>query len=303
MAMDRFEAMRVLITVVDAGGFSAAARRSGLPLATVSRRVADLESHLGSRLLDRTSRRVELTDTGRDYVEAARRILSELGEAERIAAGEYATPRGLLTVTAPIVFGRLHVVPVIVDFLKAYPDVSVHLTLNDRIISFDEDHVDIAVRIGALPHSSLVAIRLGEVSRIVCASPDYLEQKGTPARPADLTSHDCITFEGMAMADGWRFGEGKAATVVPIRSRLIVNTAEAALDAAIAGLGLTRVLSYQAAAALRDGRLRTVLGDFAPPPLPVHLVRSAGRLPPRKVRALVDSATPRLRASLSALTS
>lgn len=301
--MDRFEAMRVLITVVDAGGFSAAARRSGLPLATVSRRVADLESHLGSRLLDRTSRRVELTDTGRDYVEAARRILSELGEAERIAAGEYATPRGLLTVTAPLVFGRLHVVPVIVDFLKAYPDVSVNLTLNDRIVSFDEDHVDIAVRIGALPHSSLVAIRLGEVSRIVCASPDYLEQKVIPARPADLTSHDCITFEGMAMADGWRFGEGKAATVVPIRSRLIVNTAEAALDAAIAGLGLTRVLSYQATTALRDGKLRTVLGDFAPPPLPVHLVRSAGRLPPRKVRALVDFATPRLRASLSALTS
>lgn len=301
--MDRFEAMRVLITVVDAGGFSAAARRSGLPLATVSRRVADLESHLGSRLLDRTSRRVELTDTGRDYVEAARRILSELGEAERIAAGEYATPRGLLTVTAPLVFGRLHVVPVIVDFLKAYPDVSVNLTLNDRIVSFDEDHVDIAVRIGALPHSSLVAIRLGEVSRIVCASPDYLEQKVIPARPADLTSHDCITFEGMAMSDGWRFGEGKAATVVPIRSRLIVNTAEAALDAAIAGLGLTRVLSYQATTALRDGKLRTVLGDFAPPPLPVHLVRSAGRLPPRKVRALVDFATPRLRASLSALTS
>ncbi|MGE0280291.1 MAG: LysR family transcriptional regulator [Rhizobiaceae bacterium] len=299
--MDRFEAMRVLLAVVDTGGFSAAARRIGSPLATVSRRVADLESHLGIRLLNRTSRRIELTDAGRDYVEAARRILSEVGEAERAVAGEYASPRGLLTVTAPLVFGRLHVVPVIVEFLKAYPDVSVNLTLNDRIVSFDEDHIDAAIRIGVLPPSSLVAVRLGEVRRIVCASPDYLVARGEPKRPADLQGHGCIAFEGMVMADGWRFGDGKSGASVPIRSRLSVNTAEAAIDAAIAGLGVTRVLSYQVATPLRDGRLRTVLDEYAPPPLPVHLVRATGRMPPHKVRALFDFAAPRLRASLGAL--
>ncbi len=299
--MDRFDAMRVLVSVVESRGFSAASRRLGLPVATVSRRVADLENHLGARLLNRTSRRIELTDIGRDYVEAARRILAEVGEAERIAAGEYAAPRGQLTVTAPLVFGRLHVVPVIVEFLKAYPEVTVNLALNDKIVSFDEDHVDVAVRIGALPHSSLIAIKLGEVSRVVCGSPDYLTARGVPKNPIDLVDHDCITFEGMAMADGWRFGDGKPGTIVPIRSRLTVNTAEAAIDAAVAGLGLTRVLSYQVATALREGRLRTVLHDFAPPSSPVHLVRSAGRMPPHKVRALFDFATPRLRASLSAL--
>jgi len=301
--MDRFDAMQVLVTIAETGGFSAAARRLGLPLATVSRRVAELENHLGARLLNRTSRRVDLTDAGRDYLEAARRILGEVGEAERAVAGEYASPRGLLTVTAPLVFGRLHVVPVIVAFLEAYPDVSVNLTLNDRIVSFDEDHIDAAVRIGPLPPSSLVAVRLGDVRRVVCSSPAYLAAHPEPKRPADLQDHDCIAFQGMVMADGWRFGDNKSGPVVPIRPRLTVNTAEAAIDACIAGLGLTRVLSYQVAAPLRDGRLRTVLDDFAPAPLPVHLVRATGRMPPHKVRALFDFAAPRLRASLGALAS
>lgn len=301
--MDRFDAMQVLVTIAETGGFSAAARRLGLPLATVSRRVAELENHLGARLLNRTSRRVDLTDAGRDYLEAARRILGEVGEAERAVAGEYASPRGLLTVTAPLVFGRLHVMPVIVAFLEAYPDVSVNLTLNDRIVSFDEDHIDAAVRIGPLPPSSLVAVRLGDVRRVVCASPAYLAAHPEPERPADLQDHDCIAFQGMVMADGWRFGDNKLGPVVPIRPRLTVNTAEAAIDACIAGLGLTRVLSYQVAGSLRDGRLRTVLDDFAPAPLSVHLVRATGRMPPHKVRALFDFAAPRLRASLGALAS
>lgn len=297
--MDRLDGMRVLAAVVDAGGFSAAARRLSLPLTTISRRVADLENHLGVRLLNRTSRQVELTDVGRDYVEAARRILSDVADAERNAAGEYAAPRGLLTVTAPLVFGRLHVVPVIVEFLKAFPQVTINLTLNDRIVSFEEEHVDVAVRIGALPPSSLVAVRLGEVRRIVCASSTYLAERGVPKTPNDLLQHDCIAFEGMAMADGWRFDRAQSGQVAQIRSRLTVNTAEAAIDAAAAGLGITRVLSYQLALATGDRRLTTVLDDFAPPALPVHLVRASGRLLPSKIRALFDFTAPRLRSALT----
>ena len=299
--MDRLEAMAVLLAAVDAGSLSAAARRLGLPLATVSRRVAELEAHLGARLLTRSSRRLTLTDAGRSYAAAAKRILEEVGEAERAAAGEYSAPKGELIVTAPIVFGRLHVLPVVMDFLRAYPEIDVRLVQADRVIDLQENHVDLAVRIAELPDSSLIALRVGSIRRVVCASPDYFAARGTPRRPADLAAHDCVTFEGPIAPDIWAFASGETAATIPIRPRLIVNTAGAAVDAAVAGLGVTRVLSYQAAEALSAGTLALALQDFEPPPSPVSLVYAGQGLLPQKLRAFLDFAAPRLKARLAAL--
>jgi DNA-binding transcriptional LysR family regulator len=299
--MDRLMGMKVLLAAIEAGSLSAAARKLGVPLATVSRRIAELEAHLGARLLNRTSRRLDLTEAGRDYATASRRILDEVAEAERIAAGEYAAPKGDLIVTAPLVFGRLHVLPVVIEFLKAYPEVDVRLVLNDRIVNLIEDHVDLALRIGKLPDSSLVAARVGSITRIVSGSPAYLAARGRPSAPADLSGHDCVTFEGQMSAERWFFGGGRSEISVPIRSRLSVNTAEAAIDAAVAGIGLTRVLSYQMASALAEKKLETVLTRFQPPPVPVSLVHPGGRLLPRKVRAFLDLAVPRLRAVMEGL--
>jgi DNA-binding transcriptional LysR family regulator len=293
--------MAVLLAAVDAGSLSAAARRLGLPLATVSRRVAELEAHLGARLLTRSSRRLTLTDAGRSYAAAAKRILEEVGEAERAAAGEYSAPKGELIVTAPIVFGRLHVLPVVMDFLRAYPEIAVRLVQVDRVIDLQENHVDLAVRIAELPDSSLIALRVGSIRRVVCASPDYFAARGTPRRPADLAAHDCVTFEGPIAPDIWAFASGETAATIPIRPRLIVNTAEAAVDAAVAGLGVTRVLSYQAAEALSAGTLALALQDFEPPPSPVSLVYAGQGLLPQKLRAFLDFAAPRLKARLAAL--
>jgi DNA-binding transcriptional LysR family regulator len=300
--MDRLEAMSILLTAVETGSLSAAGRRLGMPLATVSRKVSDLEAHLRTRLFNRTSRRLALTDAGRSYVEACRRILEEVTEAERAAAGEYSAPRGDLIITAPVVFGRLHVLPVITAFLKAYPDINVRLVLADRIISLLEDHIDLAVRIGPLSDSGLVATQVGAIRQVVCGSPVYFAARGVPERPADLGAHDCITSTGLMSPEVWRFPAGrstasKSGAAVPIRSRLVVNSAEAAVDAAVAALGVTRVLSYQAASAVRTGSLALVLQDFEPAPWPVSLVyASSGRLLPLKLRAFLDFAAPRLKA-------
>ena len=297
--MDRLDAMSLFVATVEAGSLSAAARRVGVPLATVSRKLSDLEKHLKTRLLNRSTRRLTLTDAGQSYLIACRRILDEVNEAERTAAGEYSSPTGELVITAPVVFGRLHVLPVITDFLALYPQVDVRLTLSDRITQLVEEHIDLALRIGELPDSAMVAIRVGSIRRIVCASPAYLAMHGTPTRPPELAGHNCVTFEGLAAPATWSFGAGKAETTVPVRSRLQVNTAEAAIDAAIAGLGLTRVLSYQADAAARAGALRVVLEPFEPPPWPVSLVHAGqGRLPV-KLRAFLDFAAPRLKERLA----
>lgn len=296
--MDRFEGMALLVAAVDAGSLSAAARRLGTPLATVSRKVGELEAHLGTRLLTRGSRRLALTEAGRGYVEAARRILEQVEEAERAAAGEYAAPRGTLAVTAPIAFGRRHVLPVALDFLKAYSEIDLRLTLSDRIVHLLEDHIDVAVRIGDLADSRLVATRVGAIRPVVCASPAYLAARGTPAHPRELAAHDAITFEGLAAGAGWALAEGPA--MGALRARLSVTTAEAAIDATIAGIGVTRVLSYQAADALAAGTLVTILRDFEPPPWPVHLIHAGQGPLPQKLRAFVDFAAPRLRAALAA---
>lgn len=296
--MDRLESMSILVAAVEAGSLSAAARKLGTPLATVSRKVSDLEAHLKTRLLTRSNRQLALTDAGRNYLAACRRILEEVDEAERAAAGEYSVPKGHLTLSAPIVFGRLHVLPVVTAFLKAYPEIDVRLTLADRIINLVEDHVDAALRIGNLADSSMAAIKVGEIRRVACGSPAYFRRRGKPKKPADLSNHDCITFEGQHSSEAWKFGIGKAQQSVAIHSRLSVNTAEAAVDAVAEGLGVTRVLSYQVATALAAGTMALVLEEFEPAPFPVSLIHAGGRLLPLKLRAFLDFAAPRLRAAV-----
>jgi DNA-binding transcriptional LysR family regulator len=293
--MDRFESMRVLVAVVDAGSLSAAGRTLGMPLATVSRKISELESDLRTRLLIRSTRRLTLTDAGHDYVAACRRILADVAETERAASGEYSAPRGDLVITAPVVFGRLHIVPVVVEFLRAYPQVNVRLALGDRAVNLLEDHVDLALRIGTLPDSSMVSTNLGIVRHLTCASPGYLAAHGAPRDPRDLVTHSCVSFEIMAAANTWPFHIAGAEIAVAIRPRLIVSTAEAAIEAAVLGAGITRTLSYQVEMHLRTGMLERLLVPFECPPVPVQfLYPGHGRLP-LKLRALLDFAAARLR--------
>lgn len=290
--------MSVLLAVVDAGSFSAAARRLEMPLATVSRKVNELETYLKTRLINRTTRQLSLTEAGQSYVAACRRVLEDIGEAERAATGEYASPKGDLIVTTPVVFGRLYVVPLIAEFLSLYPEINIRLTLADRVVHLMEERVDVAVRIGVLPDSALVASRVGTIRRVVCASPAYLSAHGIPTHPNDMMNHQCITFEGLSSAVSWTFSSGSSRIAVPVRTRLVVNTAEAAIAAAICGLGLTNVLSYQVAEALRSGALEIVLQEFELETWPISLVH-AGQAPlPLKLRAFLDFITPRLRSRM-----
>jgi DNA-binding transcriptional LysR family regulator len=300
--MDRFESMAVFVAVVEAQGFSAASRRLAMPLATVSRKVSELEDQLRVRLLNRSTRKISLTDSGRQFYEACRRILDDLGEAERAASGEYSAPKGELILTTPIVFGRLHLVPIVAEFLKAYAEVDVQMLLVDRVVDLFDEHIDVALRIGELPDSSMIAVRIGSIGRVVCASPAYLAARGTPAHPNELASHDAVTFSGLSSAKEWPFRIGTSTEMFAVRSRFTVTTAEAALDAAIAGAGVTRLLSYQAAAAVLDGRLVIVLRDHEVDPSPVSLVYPSGRLVPLKLRAFLDFAVPRLKTRLQAIT-
>ena len=297
--MDRLDAMVVFRDAVETGSLSAAGRKLGIPLATVSRKLSELEKHLGARLLNRSTRQLILTDAGRDYLVACKRILEDVVEAEHAAAGEYNEPRGDLVITAPIVFGRLHVLPMIAEFLAVFPEVNVRLVQGDHIVNLFEDHVDLAVRVGTLPDSSLAAMRIGTISRVVCASPGYLARRGTPRLPSDLAAHSCVSFEQLGSAAAWMFPVDGNEVSVPVASRLIVNTAEAAIDAAIAGVGLTRVLSYQVADACRSGKLEIVLQPFEPAAVPVSLVHAGQRRLPLKLRAFLDYAAPRLRERLA----
>jgi len=292
---DRFESMSILLAVVEAGSFSAAALELKMPLATVSRKVSALEDHLKTRLLNRSTRQLSLTEAGQSYVTACRRILEDVGEAERAAAGEYASPRGELAITAPITFGRLHLLPIVTEFLKTYPDIDVRLVLADRVVSLLEEHVDVALRIAKLPDSSLIATRIGSMRTVLCASPTYFAKYGKPTTPADLAAHACISYEQMSHRQVWNFKSGKLEIAAPVRSRLAVSTAEAAVDAAIAGIGITRVNAYQMANALRAGAPEIVLADFEPTPRPVNLVHTGQGILPLKLRAFLDFAAPRLK--------
>lgn len=294
--MDRLESMTVFVAVVAAGSFSAASRQLRMPLPTVSRKVAEIEAHLKAQLLVRSTRKLVLTEAGQAYVEDCKRILEAVTEAERGASGEYNAPQGDLTVTAPIVFGRLHVVPVVTEFLRAYARVDVRLLLADRALNLVEDRLDLAVRIGPLPDSRLVASKVGQIRRVVCASPAYLKERGTPRAPQDLLQHDCVTFAGLTDAGSWAFRDYET---VRVHSRLVTSTAEAAIDATVAGIGLTCTLSYQIAAAVKAGRLAVVLRKFEPPPLPVSLIYVRESRITAKLRAFIDYAAPKLRARLN----
>jgi len=296
--MDRLDAMAVFQAAVETRSLSAAGRKLGMPLATVSRKLSELEAHLKTRLLLRSTRQLTLTDAGHAYLAACQRILEAVSEAEQAASGEYAAPRGELIITAPIVFGRLHVLPIVSEFLGAYPEVNVRLHLGDRTLNLMDEHIDLAVRIGELPDSRLSAIPVGETRHVVCASPGYFAARGRPQAPRDLQTHQCIAFESLLSRNAWSFIVDGADVAVPIAPRLLVNTAEAAIDAAVAGFGLTRVLSYQIAAAVQAGSIGIALEAFEPGALPVNLVFDKQGRVPVKLRAFLDFANPRLRERL-----
>lgn len=295
---DRLEAMSILVSVADEGSLSAVSRRLDLPLATVSRKISELEAHLGTRLFQRAGRGLILTETGRDYTSACRRILEDVTEAERLASGEFRAPKGNLVVTAPLVFGRLHLLPVIVEFLKTYPEIDVRLIQSDRLFDLPEEHVDLAVRIGKPPDSSLLSRNIGTTRRVICASPGYLMEHGSPTKPDDLRQHVCVSFEGLMSTQSWSFRKDRSEENVAIHSRLAVNTAEAAIDAAVAGLGLVRVLSYQVQDLVAQGLLKTVLDEAEQDPWPISILYPSRGLVPQKVRVFLDFATRGLKRRL-----
>jgi DNA-binding transcriptional LysR family regulator len=299
--VDRLEAMATLVEAVDAGSLSAASRKMNVPLPTVSRKIADLESHLGARLLTRSTRKLTLTDAGAAYVGVAKQILEQVADAERAAAGEYRAPKGDLAVAAPIVFGRLHVLPLVTNFLTRYPEINIRLVLSDRNADLIDEHLDMAIRIGALSDSSMIATRVGVVRHVICASPSFLASNGVPETPSALAALPCISHDFLTVPSAaWPFREpgAKVDILAPVRVRLAVTTAEAAIDAAIAGIGVTRLISYQVAEAVARGALRIVLEQYERQPIPVSMLHAGPGMLPLKVRTFRDFAVPRLRAAI-----
>jgi DNA-binding transcriptional LysR family regulator len=298
--MDRFEAMSMLLTVIEQGSLSAAGRALRVPVPTLSRKISDLEALLGTRLLIRTTRKLTLTDAGIAYVAAARRILEQVEDAEREAAGEFVTPKGELVLTAPVLFGRLHVLPVVIDFLALFPEINIRLFLSDRNVHLVDDHVDMAVRIGRLPDSTMIATRVGSMRTVICASPALLAGHGVPQVPEDLARLPCITLAIPLPSPGWhlRSTGSDIAGEIPIVPRLTVSTAEAAVDAAVRQVGVARLLHYQVAQAVEAGTLEIILEAFEPEPAPINLVHAARGQMPLKMRRFLDFAAPRLRQTL-----
>ena len=288
--MDRLTAMQAFVAVADARGFAPASRKLSLSPSAVTRLVAGLEEHLGIRLLQRTTRSVTVTDAGMRYLERARRIVAEIEEADATALAERSAPTGRLVVSAPVLFGRIHVSPLMCRYLNAYPAVTGELLLSDRTVSLVEDGVDLAVRIGHLADSSLIARRVGQTRRVLVASPAYLEAHGEPATPRDLASHRTIQFTPLSSPSEWGFNDDGRELRVATTSHYVTNSADAALWHAGHDGGLTLALSYQVADAVREGGLRIVLERFEPPALPIHLVYPTARLLSAKVRAFVELA-------------
>ncbi len=300
--MDRFEAMSMLVSVTETGSLSAASRALQVPLATLSRKISDLEALLGTRLLTRTTRKLTLTDVGVAYVASARRILEQVEEAERTAAGEFTMPRGELVVTAPIMFGRLHVLPVVAGFLAAFPEINIRLALGDRNVNLVDDHVDMAVRIGKLPDSSMVATSIGTMRLVTCASPALLAARGEPLEPAALGRFPCVAVGTPLPSPSWRFRDPRsgAAIDIPLQPRLTVTTTEAAVDAASLSVGVTRLLHYQVVDPVDRGQLRIILAAYEPEAAPVHLLHVSRGQMPLKMRRFLDFAAPRLRQAIGA---
>ncbi len=294
--MDRFHLMSVFVAVAEEQGFAGGARRLGVSPPAVTRAVAALEARLGVKLLNRTTRYVRATDAGVRYLESARRILAEADEADEEAAGVHAVPRGQVAVTAPVLFGSLFVMPGIVDFLNRYADVSVSALFLDRVVNLLEEGLDVGVRIGELPDSTMRAIPVGFVRRVVCASPRYLKKHGEPREPAELAHHTIVAASAVSPSNEWRFGAGKQTITTKVRPRLSVTSNDAAIHAALLGFGVTRLMSYQIASHLTAGRLKRLLAPYEPPPLPIHVMHLEGRQASAKVRGFVDLLVTRLRA-------
>jgi DNA-binding transcriptional LysR family regulator len=298
--MDKLDSIRVFVSVARAGGFSAASRLLGLPVATVSRKVAELEASLGVRLLERSTRQVVLTETGRDYCDACQRLIDDLRDADDTAAGEYRRPKGELTVTAPTGFGRQHLQPVLIDFMREFPEITMRVLLVDRLVNLLDEHIDVAVRINNLPDSSLVARRVGEIKMVVCGGPGYLERRGTPQHPSELVEHACIAWASLGPQKAWLFSDDGLETMFPVSVRMTATLPDMVLAAAAADLGLAQVTSYQAEAEVRSGQLAPVLRDFEAAPTAVNLVHPSNRRVPLKLRAFMDFAAPRLQERLQA---
>ncbi|WP_373510535.1 LysR family transcriptional regulator [Thiocapsa sp.] len=288
--------MTVFVAVAEEESFAAAARRLRMSPPAVTRAIASLEERLGVQLLTRTTRSVRPTDAGSRYLEDARRILLEADEADEAAAGINATPRGHLALTAPVLFGKIYVMPIVIAYQMAFEETSVSALFIDRVVNLVEEGLDVGIRIGVLPDSSLRAIRVGQVRRVVCASPAYLETHGTPRIPADLARHSVIAATSVSPGTEWTFARGKQRIGVRLTPRILVNTNDGALEAAKSGFGLTRLLSYQVASELAAGTLDTVLRDYEEASLPVHVIHREGRHGSAKVRSFVDLAVERLRA-------
>lgn len=290
--MDRLRALEVFVEIADQGSLTEAARRLSLSAPTVTRILNELEQSLGAPLLHRTTRSVTLTDTGRNFLSDARKILEDFAAASDAARGAHHVPKGILKVTAPTLFGQHYIAPIMLEYLDLYPDVSVEALFVDRIVNIVEEGFDVSVRIGPLADSSMLATRVGAVRRVVCGSRSYLERAGVPQTPADLADHRIITSSAVSSADDWRFDDGRTVRVSP---RLRFHAAMPAINAAKTGWGLTRVLSYQVGPDIEAGNLVTVLADFEPEAMPIHVIHPEGRAASAKVRAFVDLARERIR--------
>lgn len=290
--MDRWQAMRVFVKVAETGSFASTARQMHMSAPAVTRIVAGLEDLIGARLLVRTTRSVKTTDAGSRYLQDCQRILGDIAEAELAAAGHYAEPSGTLAITAASMFGHLHVLPLVLDYLDAYPGMHARTFFVDRPVNIVDEGIDVAIRIGHLADSGFTAIQVGSVRRVICAAPSYLEKYGVPATPAELKHHRIVVSQSAWASPEWRFAEGQRVLIDPV---LQSNTNESAIATARAGWGLTRVLSYQADPSLQEGALQIVLDAFEEPPLPIHVLYPEGRQAPAKVRAFVDLAVARLR--------
>jgi DNA-binding transcriptional LysR family regulator len=294
--MDKFHLMTVFVAVAEEESFAGAARKLGMSPPAVTRAVAALEERLKSKLLNRTTRFVRATDAGLRYLEHARRIIAEVDEAEEVVSGVNAEPSGQLTITAPVLFGRMFVLPGILEYQRRYPDVTVNAVFLDRVVNLFEEGIDVGLRIGELPDSSLKAIGVGQVRQVVCASPEYFKTYGVPKIPTDLSGHNIIVASAVTPSLDWRFYSGKKMIRVKIKPQLTVTNNEAAIVAAIDGFGMTRLLSYQTAPYVASEQLKLVLSEYEPPHLPIHVLHREGRQVSAKVRTFVDLVVERLRA-------
>lgn len=297
--MDRFSEMQIFVAVAESEGFAAGARKLKISPPAATRAVADLEHRLGIKLLNRTTRYVRVTDAGQRYLDDCKRILAQVTEADEAAIGINAAPRGHLVITAPVLFGRMYVMPCVVAYLQKYPDTEISAMFVDRVVNMLDEGIDVALRVGELSDSSFKAIKVGTVRRVVCASPAYIEKYGLPLHPNDLSEHQIIVASSLSPNVEWRFLENKQSKIVRVKPRLTVTSNDAAIEAAVEGLGITRLISYQIAPELQNGQLKIILSEYEYPALPINILHREGRNSSAKVRAFIDLVAEKLKADSS----